>query len=129
MPIANADLRMAPVFVAFSFLPFFSARVPGEVLSLRLERSTVSATLQPYHVPTQSMVEGGRRACSTVPVLVARAGDHHLLAEEGALGADFLLESVQVVDSFGRRQCVEPPGLLVVLGDAITELVTNSKIF
>ena len=58
---------------------------------------TLTVAVQLNHVPPTSVVEGGRRARLTVQILAARAGDHQLLAEEGAHGADFLLELVQVV--------------------------------
>ena len=83
---------------------------------------SLAVAVQLHQVSTTSVVEECHRAHSTIQILAARASDHHLFA------ADFLLESVLVVDSVGRGQCIEPPGLLVVLGDAITELMTNSNI-
>lgn len=53
-------------------------------------------------------------------------------AEEGALGADFLVDSVQCFGgscvSLGRCLRVEPPGLQVILGDAAAELVTYAEV-
>ena len=108
-------------------LPSPSTCAQGEVLGLQLVLLDLAVAVQLHHVSSSGVVEGGRRACSTVQVFATRAGDHHLLAEEGALGADFLLELVQVVDSIGRRQCVEPPGLLVVLENAISLFVAYLK--
>ena len=74
------------------------------------------------------MVERGRHPGPAVQVLPARARDHHQLAEERALGADFLVDDAQFFGglcvSLTRSQRIEPPGLQVVFGDAVAELVT-----
>ena len=72
------------------------------------------------------MVERGCHPSLAVQVLSARARDYHTLAGERALGADFVVEYLQALgswcESLGRCQREEPPGLLVVLGNA-AELV------
>ena len=67
------------------------------------------------------------------PTYVAEgnACDPHWLAEERALGADFLLEPIQCSGdtciSLRRCQCVQPPGLQVVLGNTKAFLVKMSE--
>ena len=111
--MADASLCGAHLRLRLLLLPTPSALVPGEILRLQLQLVTFAVSVQLNHVSFPGVVEAGRRPWSTVEFLAARASDHHVLAEVGALGADFLLELVQVGDSAGRRQCVQPPGLLV----------------
>ena len=107
----------------------------GEVLWLELQPfllTLIFTTVQFHHVPTPSVVKGGRYSGSAVQVLPARAGDHHLLSKQRALVANFLVECGQVFGCLGISLCrslrEETPGLLVVLGDAMTELVANAEI-
>ena len=51
--------------------------------------------IQHHHVAAPSVVKRGRYPGLAIQVLPACAGDHHLLAEERALGADFLVDQVQ----------------------------------
>ena len=102
---------------------------------LRPERHLLglAATLlvQRHHIAALGVVEGGRHPSLAIQVLPACAGDHHFLAKERALGADFLVDLLQCfVDGCSlhgvlrRRELVQPAGLLVVPRDACASFVT-----
>ena len=82
---------------------------------------------QLHHVPTPGVIEGGHHSGPAVEVLPARASDNDPLAEERALGADFLVEYVQVCCCvgvpLGRGQCVQLSGPMVVFDNTKALLV------
>ena len=99
---------------------------------MRPERYPLSSLFVQHHrVATSRVVEGGRHPGLAIQVPPARAGDHHFLAKERALGADFLVELLQCfVGGCGlggvlcRRELVQPAGLLVVPRDDSAIFVT-----
>ena len=101
-------------------------------LQLQFRRFTFAFAVQLHHVPATCVVEGGRHSGPAVEVLSACAGDRYSLAEERALGADFLVESLQILGcscvSFCKRPLVEVPGLLVGFGGTLTKLVAYAEI-
>ena len=114
-------------------LPLLPSQHGAEVPWLELQQLLLIftfTTVQLHHVPTPRVVKGGRHSSPAIQVLPTGAGDHHVLAEERALGADFLVKLLQVLDCWGAsvccRQRVQPPGLLVVLVDDPTKLVARA---
>ena len=106
----------------------------GEVFWLDIEGKLLFLSfpaVQLHHVPAPSVVKGGRHSGPAVQVLPARASDDDPLAEERALGADFLVELVQELGCFGDslygRQHADPPGFLVILGNPLTTLIANAQ--
>ena len=83
-----------------SSLPAFPALPPPssletEVFWFELQPLLLLLTflaVQLHHVPTPSVVKGGRHSGPAVQVLPARASDDDPLAKERALGADFLVK-------------------------------------
>ena len=53
--------------------------------------------VQHHHIATLRVVEGGHYPGLSIQVFSARAGDHHLIAEERALGVNNPLEFLQVL--------------------------------
>ena len=99
---------------------------------MRPERYPLSSLFVQHHrVATPRVVEGGRHPGLAIQVLPARAGDHHFLAKERALGADFLVDLLQCfVGGCGlggflcRRELVQLAGFLVVPRDGSAIFVT-----
>ena len=78
----------------------FGAEVPWFHFQQLLLLLTFPA-VQLHHVPTPSVVKGGRHSGPAVQVLPARASDDDPLAEERALGADFLVKVIQALGCIG----------------------------
>ena len=100
---------------------------------LRPQRCLLASRLIQHHrIATPGVVEGGRHSGLAIQVLPACAGDHHRLAEERALSADFLVHSLQcfvggcsLCGVLRRRKLVQPAGLLVVPRDAYATFVIS----
>ena len=90
------------------FAPYSFCRFGAEILWVELELFLLvlpCSRVQLHHVPTPSVVKSGRHSGSAVQVFPACAGDYHPSAEEGTLGSDFLVESVQVLGCWGESLC------------------------